>query len=719
MTAFAGVLQVITVCSAIEPPAASLWFLLLGWETDAGFEVEERAKGRTRSYDDAPFKSRRSNSSSKRSTSQHQQQQQHHGDEAFVSDSSWDDSDSDAGSAPKRKRHLSWYLFSEKHRASFPSFCYCSSEDESAAPDAEAAMQRAGDATDTSKWYSQELQRASKRGLGDVSRLHVREQEEQRQYLREQQQLYAQRVHYVQQVECLQRRHCKKLLKAQLAPGRFARDYRPCLRQGLSWHSAESCSASSSLDSSDGDLMSSSDSDPQALTGLRRRTAAATRAQVGASSSAATAGSVLNAGPLQQGGWLSQRRAARYDWGGCRHWHLERMRVLIQRQQVLHRVSELQAASDSALALLQGKQQKAAAAAAAAASRTWQQGSQQQHTTQPCSPSHSAAAAAAAMGRAAAPLVLRYTCGAAVPGALTVKLSDQQQTETLAPLQPLLGSAAPVSWPVEVSRAIEECRGRVQQAQQHVQELCSPEGQLLRELVTSRKQEQPADTAGALHSSSGGSGSSSDSNSSSSTRQLLWEVLQQLKPAACQWYEHGAQHYQQQQPGKSGNSKTASPTAVSTASSTAAASVPECCSVELWSTLCHSIAADLLLVPPSIQDMVGNGWAAGAGRLGDMGADIITTTTSSSSVAARMLVVQYARAARQKYAQVCSGVELGHLPGSMGRLPKLGPTVQNASVTCINPDQANSNCCICNLSTVHARGHHLKWRGGLPYIGSA
>jgi hypothetical protein len=32
-----------------------------------------------------------------------------------------------------------------------------------------------------------------------------------------------------------------------------------------------------------------------------------------------------------------------------------------------------------------------------------------------------------------------------------------------------------------------------------------------------------------------------------STRQLLWQLLNQLKPAACPWYKHGATHYSQQQ----------------------------------------------------------------------------------------------------------------------------------------------------------------------------
>jgi hypothetical protein len=114
------------------------------------------------------------------------------------------------------------------------------------------------------------------------------------------------------------------------------------------------------------------------------------------------------------------------------------------------------------------------------------------------------------------------------------------------------------------------------------------------------------------------------------TRQLLWEVLKQLKPAACHWYEAGAGHHQQQQGG----------------ASAAPASVPECTSPALWSTLTRSLASDLLLVPPSIRDLVGNGWAAGAGRLGgDSGSSV-------AGVAARMLAVQYARAATRQYEQV-------------------------------------------------------------------
>jgi hypothetical protein len=120
------------------------------------------------------------------------------------------------------------------------------------------------------------------------------------------------------------------------------------------------------------------------------------------------------------------------------------------------------------------------------------------------------------------------------------------------------------------------------------------------------------------------------------TRQLLWEVLKQLKPAACHWYEAGAAHHHLQQGG----------------ASAAPASVPECTSPALWSTLTRSLASDLLLVPPSIRDLVGNGWAAGAGRLGAGGGG---SSSGVAGVAARMLAVQYARAARRQYAKVRVG----------------------------------------------------------------
>jgi hypothetical protein len=131
-----------------------------------------------------------------------------------------------------------------------------------------------------------------------------------------------------------------------------------------------------------------------------------------------------------------------------------------------------------------------------------------------------------------------------------------------------------------------------------------------------------------------------------STRQLLWEVLGALKPSACQWYEAAAaQHMQQQH--ESGNFG-----AVGSAEASAA-SVPACPSAALWTTLTRSLASNLLLVPPSLRDMLGNDWAAGAGRLGavgDAGGNSNTSGSSGSSgdgsaaaTAARMLVVQYAQ----------------------------------------------------------------------------
>jgi len=150
-------------------------------------------------------------------------------------------------------------------------------------------------------------------------------------------------------------------------------------------------------------------------------------------------------------------------------------------------------------------------------------------------------------------------------------------------------------------------------------------------------------------------------------RQLLWDVLHQLKPAACRWYEHGARHHQQQQAKAAGKGAQGAAVEVS---------VPHCTSTDLWTTLCHSLASDLLLVPPSIRDLISNGWAAGAGRLGpcapsgsqagssstpcQAGSSSTPCQTGRSDTAAvpgaqqatRMLVAQYARAVRQQFAQV-------------------------------------------------------------------
>jgi hypothetical protein len=126
-----------------------------------------------------------------------------------------------------------------------------------------------------------------------------------------------------------------------------------------------------------------------------------------------------------------------------------------------------------------------------------------------------------------------------------------------------------------------------------------------------------------------------------SIRSLLWQVMGQVKPASCQWYQHAAQHHQQQQQQRVGEGAAAA------SAGGVSVSVPESTSAALWSALTRSLASDLLLVPPSIRDMMGNDWAAGVGRLGaDAG------SSSSNSTAARMLAVQYARAARRRYAQV-------------------------------------------------------------------
>jgi hypothetical protein len=105
--------------------------------------------------------------------------------------------------------------------------------------------------------------------------------------------------------------------------------------------------------------------------------------------------------------------------------------------------------------------------------------------------------------------------------------------------------------------------------------------------------------------------------------------------------------------------------------------VQDSSSAVLWSTLTSSLASDLLLVPPSIRDLMGNEWAAGAGRLPNgEGTGSSSSSSSGSSgggggggggsgggsgAAAKMLAVQHARAARRQFAQVRQLVGLGPL----------------------------------------------------------
>jgi hypothetical protein len=87
---------------------------------------------------------------------------------------------------------------------------------------------------------------------------------------------------------------------------------------------------------------------------------------------------------------------------------------------------------------------------------------------------------------------------------------------------------------------------------------------------------------------------------------------------------------------------------------------------------------------------MGNGWAAGAGRLqGPVGPLDIHAGSSSSSndsaVAARMLAVQYARAARRQYNQVSfAGV---HMHWLCKRFVQ-----QVLLLTCNNPQGQQLSC---------------------------
>jgi hypothetical protein len=224
----------------------------------------------------------------------------------------------------------------------------------------------------------------------------------------------------------------------------------------------------------------------------------------------------------------------------------------------------------------------------------------------------------------------------------------------------------------------------------------------------------------------------------SSTRSLLWQLLSQGKPSAVQWFQHAVeqqqhrqQQQQQQQHGAHSSSASGSsakaPKATSKASSSASASasasvrtrqeagaaavaaalaVPDSTSVQLWRVMGGSLASELLLVPPAFRDLLGNDWAAGAGRLGP--ADSSSSSDGEASAAARLLVVQYARAARRQFVQVrtaaCPGVPT--LPAARPPSSTLAHTTPAApschTVTLLRrattPRRWLRSCCSCSCS---------------------
>jgi hypothetical protein len=355
------------------------------------------------------------------------------------------------------------------------------------------------------------------------------------------------------------------------------------------------------------------------------------------------------------------REALGYRWGGSHPWHVQRMRTLAVRQRQLNQVSRLQEKATAALARLQDMQQQGPGGLSA-------QGSSPRQSQQHGRPNPSRDTCHALVRAAAAALASRgdgssSTPAAAVPSSLVegpdaaLLLHFRQGAW---PYQPcgLQQQGEDDRWassvafvtahrvPGVISSPLQQIKLQavaLTRSQQGLQDLSAPDGLLFKELLprlaAAQQQGQVEGGCGALLPSV-------------TTRQLLWGVLTWFKGSASPWYEAAAAAYQREH-------HTAS-TAASSRPDSSKAPVPECTSPALWCTLTRSLASDLLLVPPSIRDLLGNGWAAGAGRLGASGHGSSGGCSSSSmaGVAACMLVVQYARAARRQYVQVRTGAPI-------------------------------------------------------------
>jgi hypothetical protein len=345
----------------------------------------------------------------------------------------------------------------------------------------------------------------------------------------------------------------------------------------------------------------------------------------------------------------AQLLAHKYDWGGVRPWHVQRVRVLMQQQLQLNRMLQLQDRATQRCKV------------ASDAPKLWLQPQQQQQQQQHCSvlhrlttshnqvlaAVHSALAAAKGMGgslEAAMSAHLSADAANGLPqGLICITLQQQQQQHAFLPglaLQPRGSTGLPAQ---ELVISSNEPANSIRPVSSIV----------IRQIRTTQEQSAMLQ-AGPASTACGGSGRERDGlqqgvavcaaldqmqqqgKDSVTARHLLWQAVCQLKPAAEAWYQRAAAHQQQQQQQQQQQGQPAEVT------------MPESTSPALWSTLTRSLASDLLLVPPGIRDMIGNDWAAGAGRLAGAG----VSSSSSSSAAARMLAVQYARAARRQYAQV-------------------------------------------------------------------
>jgi hypothetical protein len=361
------------------------------------------------------------------------------------------------------------------------------------------------------------------------------------------------------------------------------------------------------------------------------------------------------------------RDAVRHKWGP-RSWHVRRATLLVRRQMMLNKLSLLQGAAVQALrnARTFGR---ACVAAAPAAQPGYSGAEQQGCWLLPCP-------GPAQLLHAVFQLLLRRLADSGRILATPSASNDREvvlhlRLVQVAPVQqPLSGSLVPAADQLlqhvaptvtaceenglEVSRVLHDATVRYSGQRKRLKTLagaCSEGG-------------GAQGTAGAgkrawLSLGHAAVGSLEDGLpvASSAVRLLLWEVLSTAKPSACHWYKTAAAYHEhlQRKQSKGGKQGGSSAAAAAASAEATGAHVPESASAGLWSTLTSSLASDLLLVPPSIRDLVGNGWAAGAGRL--QGPEEGYTSSSSSSaspagVGARMLLVQYARAVRRQYAKV-------------------------------------------------------------------
>ena len=411
---------------------------------------------------------------------------------------------------------------------------------------------------------------------------------------------------------------------------------------------------------------SNDDSDTESLAFRQLRLRRPKAGQHGSSSSSSS-----NAQQQQDRSIRRQlREALGYRWGGNRPWHVQRIRTLVVRQRQLNQVTRLQEEPTAALARLQDMQQQGPGGFSAQGSSPRQ--SHQHGRPNPSQDAYDALVRAAAAALASCGDGSSSTPAAAVPSSLVegpgaALLLHLRQCAW--PYQPcgLQQQGEDDRWssrvafvtahrvPGVISTPLQQIKLQsvaLTRSQQGLQDLSGPDGVLFKELL-------PRLAAAQQHGQvEGGCGALLPSVT---TRQMLWEVLIWFKGSASPWYEAAAAAYQREH-------QTAS-TAASSGPDSSKAPVPECTSPALWCTLTRSLASDLLLVPPSIRDLVGNGWAAGAGMLGASGHGSSGGGSSSSSgvagVAARMLVVQYARAARRQYVQVCTGAPVSsmlHMP---------------------------------------------------------